>query len=281
VPKKTGTARAGYPEVMQAQTRASGHYRGGVGNSTDTTPLVLTGERTLPGIADENYWFRRHEAAYRATVPFVTGAVVLEAGCGEGYGGDLLATTAHRVVALDYDQLTTAHVRDAYRSLEVVRGDLQRLPLGDSSVDAVVCMQVIEHLWDQSGFVTECARVLRTAGTLMISTPNRLTFSPSGAVLNPFHTRELDAAELTELLTPSFVVTRMYGLRHGRRLTRFERRHGSVVAAQTAGPPETWSASVRRVVHRVRTRDFVIDEDDVDTSLDLVVVARKPTSADP
>ena len=33
--------------------------------------LVLTGERTLPGIPDENYWFRRHEAAYRALLPFL------------------------------------------------------------------------------------------------------------------------------------------------------------------------------------------------------------------
>ena len=32
-----------------------------------TTPaeLQLTGERTLPGVWQENYWFRRHEAGYR------------------------------------------------------------------------------------------------------------------------------------------------------------------------------------------------------------------------
>jgi SAM-dependent methyltransferase len=171
-------------------------------------------------------------------------------------------------------------VRDAYRTIAVVRGDLQHLPVADASVEAIVCMQVIEHLWDQPGFVAECARVLRTAGNLAISTPNRLTFSPTGEVLNPFHTRELSAAELAELLAPSFVVSRMYGLRHGRRLTRFERRRGSLVATQVAGPPEMWAASVRRAVHRVRAADFVIDEDDVDQSLDLVVVARKRTSAD-
>jgi SAM-dependent methyltransferase len=248
-----------------------------VPSGTGVTPLVLTGERTLPGIADENYWFRRHEAAYRAIVPFVTGAVVLEAGCGEGYGADLLAQTAHRVTALDYDALTVAHMHDAYRTVDVIRGDLQRLPLGDGAVDAVVCMQVIEHLWDQPGFIAECARVLGTAGTLVISTPNRLTFSPDGDVLNPFHTRELTAAELEDLLIPDFVVARMYGLRHGRRLTRFERRHGSLVSAQTAGPPETWPALARRCVRRVRTRDFTVDEHGVDDSLDLIAVARKRT----
>ncbi|MFL6240992.1 MAG: class I SAM-dependent methyltransferase [Actinomycetes bacterium] len=249
-------------------------------SATQETALVLTGERTLPAIPDENYWFRRHEAAYRAVVPFVTGAVALDAGCGEGYGAELMARTAGDVLALDYDALTAAHVHEAYPTVDVVRGDLQHLPLGDGSIDVVVCMQVIEHLWDQPGFVAECARVLRPAGTFIVSTPNRLTFSPSGQVLNPFHTRELAADELAELLAQRFVVTRLYGLRHGRRLARFERRRGSLVETQTAGPPDSWPAPVRRLVQRVRVKDFVVDEKDVDASLDLIVVARKRTVAD-
>ena len=52
--------------------------------------LALTGERTVPGIARENYWFRRHLVVYEALAPRCRG-VVLEAGCGEGYGADLLA----------------------------------------------------------------------------------------------------------------------------------------------------------------------------------------------
>ena len=31
---------------------------------TEPAALPLTGERTLPGIWQENYWLRRHEAAY-------------------------------------------------------------------------------------------------------------------------------------------------------------------------------------------------------------------------
>ncbi|HXV93478.1 MAG TPA: SAM-dependent methyltransferase, partial [Pseudonocardia sp.] len=53
--------------------------------------LPLTGERTVPGVPEENYWFRRHEVVYRALAPRCAGGVVLEAGCGEGYGADLLA----------------------------------------------------------------------------------------------------------------------------------------------------------------------------------------------
>ncbi len=72
--------------------------------------LELTGERTVPGIAHENYWFRRHEAAYLDLVRHCVGAVVLEAGCGEGYGAALIAGHAARVVALDYDELTAAQI---------------------------------------------------------------------------------------------------------------------------------------------------------------------------
>ena len=41
----------------------------------------------------------------------------------------------------------------------------------------VASLQVIEHLWDQPGFLAGCRRVLRPAGTLLLSTPNRTAMS--------------------------------------------------------------------------------------------------------
>lgn len=241
-------------------------------------PLTLTGERTLPGIPVENYWFRRHEAAYLALAPFTLGAVVLEAGCGEGYGAALLARTARRVVALDDDPAAAAHAARTYPQVEVVRTDLHRLPFTGGEAQVVASLQVIEHLADQEGFLAECARVLRPAGTLLVTTPNRLTFSPGrDTPRNPFHTRELSAGELVTMLERDFVVTRLLGLRHGRRLRRWERRHGPLVDAQLDGPPDTWSPRLRRRVERVRAGDFTLSRGDVDGSLDLAVVAyRRP-----
>jgi SAM-dependent methyltransferase len=236
--------------------------------------LPLTGERTLPGIAVENYWYRRHEAAYTALLPFCRGAVVLEAGCGEGYGAERIASVARCVIGVDYDAATVEHVKRAYPRVPVARGNLVALPFGDGVLDVVACLQVIEHLWDQPGFLRECARVLRPAGTLLLTTPNRLTFSPGNDAANPFHSRELSADELTELLgAEGFAVSRLLGLRHGPRLRRLDRRYGSLVAAQLAGPAATWHPSLRRDVAAVRARDFVIGRAGLDTSLDLLAVA--------
>ncbi len=164
--------------------------------------LPLTGERTIPGLAEENYWFRRHEVVYLRLRALCAGRDVLEAGCGEGYGADLIASAARRVIAVDYDAAAVAHVRARYPRVQVVAANLASLPLPDASVDVVVNFQVIEHLWDQPQFVTECLRVLRPGGLLLMSTPNRVTFSPGrDTPVNPFHTRELNAAELAELLT--------------------------------------------------------------------------------
>jgi SAM-dependent methyltransferase len=247
--------------------------------STDTAwaagDLVLTGERTLPGIPDENYWFRRHEAAYRSLLPFVLGAHVLEAGAGEGYGADLMRSGgASRVHALDYDVAAAAHIRTTYPHVRISRGDLQRLPYRDGAFDVVANLQTIEHLHDQPGFVAECARVLRPAGTLLMTTPNRLTFSPGRDIpLNPFHTRELSGAELSDLLAPHFSVTRAWGLRHGRRLQSVESRVGPLVEAQIVRAAADWSLPVRAAVHAVRANDFDVDATDLDASLDLVYVA--------
>lgn len=239
---------------------------------------MLTGERTLPGIAVENYWFRRHEVAYHHIAPWCRGATVLEAGCGEGYGAAGLARVAASVIGLDYDEPAVAHIARTYPEIAVVRGNLAQLPVRDGAIDVVVNMQVIEHLWDQPAFLAEVLRVLRPAGTLLLSTPNRITFSPGrDTPLNPYHTRELSAAELTELLQAAgFAIQRMYGIRHGRRLRGLDRRHGgSIIDAQLAGPAATWHPRLRADVASVRAADFEIHTADIDDSLDLLAVAVK------
>ena len=258
--------------------------------------MPLTGERTVPDLAEENYWFRRHEVVYRRLVERCRDRDVLEAGAGEGYGADLIADVARRVIGLDYDESSVAHIRARYPRVEMLHGNLAALPLPDASVDVVVNFQVIEHLWDQGQFVAECLRVLRPGGVLLMSTPNRITFTPGSDVpLNPFHTRELNAAEMTELLTEQgFVMEAMLGVYHGAGLRTLDARYGgSIIQAQIdrAVADAPWPADLLADVAAVTIDDFdLLDAGasdakgnqvgaagiDIDDSLDLVAIAVRP-----
>lgn len=239
----------------------------------------LTGERTLPGIWHESYWFRRHEAAYLAALPLGRGARVLDAGCGEGYGPAMLDDEGADVVGVDLDVPTLQHARASYPHVGFACGNLVAMPFRDGAFDTVVTLQVIEHLWDQPAFVAECARVTRPFGTLVMSTPNRLTFSPDHVPgtppTNPFHSRELDPGDIVELVAPHYDVVTLLGVSHGSRLAAWETEHGSLVDQQLAGEPDTWPVPLRDVVTSVEADDFEIDADDVARSLDLLLVAER------
>ncbi|GAA1480943.1 class I SAM-dependent methyltransferase [Gordonia sinesedis] len=255
------------------------------GSLSHDEQLALTGERTVPGIPAENYWFRRHEVAYDHIAGLCHGRRVLEAGAGEGYGAAMLAAAgAVSVTCVDYDDSAVAHMRRRYPDLIVHQANLVDLPLPDASVDTVVNFQVIEHLWDQPRFIAECLRVLRPGGELLISTPNRITFSPGLDVpLNPFHTRELDAAELTELLVDGgFELAQMRGVHHGERLRAIDAAWGgSIIDAQIrrALAGEEWPQALVDDVAGVCAGDFDIlaaADADIDASLDLLAIAVRP-----
>jgi SAM-dependent methyltransferase len=251
----------------------------------------LVGERTVPQLWPENNWFRRHELAYLALAPRIIEAIaapgasglLVEAGCGEGYGVELLRRAGvGRVAALDYDAATIGHARTTYPQLTgtLARANLAGLPLAGGCAAAITSFQVIEHLWTPGQFLDECARVLAPGGLLVVTTPNRLTFSPGlhrgQKPPNPFHAREFDADELRELIAGHLEVTEMLGVSHGPRLRAWQARHGDPIAAQLARPPDQWPSHVTELVRSVTADDFVLAPltGDAAAVLDLVVVAR-------
>ena len=241
---------------------------------TSGAELPLTGERTLPGIPDENYWFRRHVAAYRFARRHVEGRI-LDAGAGEGYGADLLRGPGRSVVALEVDPTVTGHGARRYPGVRWIRGDLCRLPLADRSLDGVVALQVLEHLHCAEGFVEACARALRPEGTLVLSTPNARTFP---AQRNPFHVREYDAGQLRTLLAGSFQRVEVMGTMHRVPLRALDRVLGGSVQGYLAGqPPSECPAWLRLFLRTVRSWDFRIT-DRIDGALDLVAVCGGPAA---
>ncbi len=251
--------------------------------TADTTRpgLPLTGERTLPGIDKENYWFRRHEVAYRWITEHVSVAHydLLEAGCGEGYGADILQRAGARVTAIDYDTAAIEHAVRAYPAVRAAVGNLAELPVPAASQDVVVSLQVIEHLWNLPEFLRDIRQILHPGGTVVLSTPNRLTFSPGVArgekPTNPFHVEEFDGEQLAELLADAgFGEIEMYGISHSAELRSREERSGSLVDRQVAAIlSQNWPPTLAADVAAITVDDFVVHPHRAD-ALDLLAVAR-------
>ena len=243
----------------------------------------------MPGIARERYWFARHVAGYRRAATAVAahrsqGALqdpVLDAGCGEGYGAELLAgevgATAGddvaQVVGVDYAPDVVAHAAARYPRQQFAVAEVSALPFGDRAFAAVVSSQVIEHLWDVDAWVRETARVLADAGVLAVLTPNRLTFTPGGGPpTNPFHATEFDPDELEAALAGHFTVVDVSGIGHGPRLAGIEQKRGVALPdAQAASAWQHWPGWLVETVHSTVPGDFAATAPA--ESLDLIALA--------
>ena len=183
-------------------------------------PLSLTGERTLPDVPAENYWYRRHLAVYEWIAERARGLRVADLACGEGYGSDVLARSAAEVVGIDANPQAHEHARARYRRPNL-RFDRRLVEEFEGPCDAVVFLQTIEHVHAPGEL---CERLAAAAPLAYISTPNRLTLAPAGAERsgNPWHLREYDAGEYRDLLEPHFESVELLGLFHAGKLRLHE-----------------------------------------------------------
>src|SRR6476619_6866450 len=182
-------------------------------------PLPLTGERTLPDVPEENYWYRRHLAVYEWIAARVAGKRVVDMACGEGYGSHVLAGTAAGVVGVDANPEAHEHAR-----LRYVRPNLRyERDLVESFAepcDAVVFLQTIEHVEDAGAILEHFKQMLEPGGVAYVSTPNLLTLAPPGAEKsdNPWHVHEYRAEEFRRLCEDHFPAVEVFGLFHARKL---------------------------------------------------------------
>jgi 2-polyprenyl-3-methyl-5-hydroxy-6-metoxy-1,4-benzoquinol methylase len=207
--------------------------------------------------------------------------VVVEAGAGEGYGAELLRVSgAARVIALDYDESAVGHIQRTYPHVEAVRANLIDIRVADETANLVVSMQVVEHLWDVRTFLSECQRVLQPGGRLVISTPNRLVFSPGLArnekPLNPFHVEEFDAEQLADLIRAAgFTSVKAHGLHHAQRIAAFEATSGPLVPRLVqldVHDMTAWPSDLADLVYATTAADFTVS-DMVEGAHDLIVTA--------
>ncbi|MEH2413099.1 class I SAM-dependent methyltransferase, partial [Nostoc sp.] len=176
--------------------------------------MEFTGERYVPSLNGQIKYEHLHR--YALCVDYVAGKSVLDIACGEGYGCALFASAAKSVVGVDINSEVVEYATNEYSTHNNVRflvGSCDSVPLPDNSVDVVTSFETIEHHDKHEEMMQEIKRVLKPGGVLIISSPNRLTYSDEPKYSNPFHVKELYYDELAALLRRYFGYVEIYGQR--------------------------------------------------------------------
>jgi len=169
--------------------------------------LKRTGERLLPWDPHNPQTLYEHVQRYYFATQFCAGKRVLDVGSGEGYGSNMLATVAESVIAIDLAPEATQWAARKYvrTNLNFVCGSATAIPIGrNSSFDVAVCFELLEHIEEQEELLAEIKRLLKPNGILILSTPNRSTYSDEPGYKNPFHKKELYFPEFCKLVGERF-----------------------------------------------------------------------------
>ena len=241
-------------------------------------PLSLTGERTLPDVPAENYWYRRHLVVYEWIAARVAGRRVVDLACGEGYGSAVLGRAAASVTGVDANPEAFEHARLKYTAGGVTF-ERHMVELWTGDVDCVVFLQTIEHVHDPGAVLDHIRDLVGPGGVAYVSTPNVLTLAPKGQARsgNPWHLVEYRPDEYRDLCARHFGSVELYGLHHARKLRAHQ------VAIERLGWDRAHAALritkpfYDRFTPAISVRDFALVPDaarPLERALDLLAVLR-------
>lgn len=238
-------------------------------------PLHLTGERTLPDVPEENYWFQRHLAVYEWIAARAHARRIVDLACGEGYGSAVLGRTAASVVGVDANPEAHEHARAKYTGGNV-RFERDMVETWTGDVDCVVFLQTIEHVQDPGAVLDRLRELAGPGGVAYVSTPNVLTLAPAGQARsgNPWHVREYAPEEYRDLCAAHFAQVDLLGLFHARKLRVHELaiRHAGwdAIHARTRITKPFYD----RFTPAISVRDFRLRRAGLERALDLLAVLR-------
>lgn len=176
--------------------------------------MEFSGERYVPELGGEIRLEHVHRYAF--CLPYVKGKDVLDAACGEGYGSAYLARHARSVLGVDIAAEAVQHARQSYAGIENLRyevADACALTLPEASFDVVVSFETLEHVLAQEALMQGFSRVLKPSGLLLISSPDKRTYSDIPGYRNEFHVKELYRDEFEALIGRHFRRHRLLGQR--------------------------------------------------------------------
>jgi 2-polyprenyl-3-methyl-5-hydroxy-6-metoxy-1,4-benzoquinol methylase len=104
-------------------------------------------------------------------LPALACGQLLDIGCGNGSFLAGMRERGWEVQGLEPDSEAADLARKRH-GLKVITGTLEETSLSVSSVDAITLNHVIEHVPDPVGLLSECRRILKPGGKLVVATPN-------------------------------------------------------------------------------------------------------------
>ena len=146
---------------------------------------------------------------YNWASSFCENKEILEVACGSGAGLGLLASKARRVHAGDVMAPLVDRVRSHYGSRVTVEVmDAEILPFPSASLDVVIILEALYYVPNPEQFVSECRRVLRPGGFVLITNSNKdmPDFNPS-----PYSRTYHGVVELGQLFGPDAFHTAFFG----------------------------------------------------------------------
>ena len=188
--------------------------------------ILQTAERSTQLDPSENVIFQRHLIAYKEASKIITKGTVLEIGSGEGYAIIELLKNADKYIAIDkYNTEIPESIKDTNK-IEFKQYEVPPIKdIADNSVDFVVTFQVIEHIQNDTLFVSEIYRVLKPGGKLILTTPN----SNMSLSRNPWHVREYTVDQMEKILKTSFSNSIVQGVYGNDKIMRYYEKNKSSV----------------------------------------------------
>ena len=248
--------------------------KGGMPGERHQPPERIDPARDMPGIVSH------HKTKYLFALDLIGRGRVLDIGCGVGYGSAVLEESDSLVVGIDVARDALEIARRTYAGDHVLfaQMDGECLAFDDACFDAIVCLEAIEHFNDPQRHLREVARVLKSGGLYVLSTPRPgMGGHPDE---NPYHRHEFTKSELEVMLQRHFGEVSILGQRRVQSSAHRALQKADMLGFRKLGyiRPLARKASKllgTRATEDAVVEDFIIDQRGADEGSEFVCICRR------
>ncbi|TAL52477.1 MAG: class I SAM-dependent methyltransferase [Nanoarchaeota archaeon] len=247
--------------------------------------LLFSGERLHPKQDDLNAI--SYNKQYHFVADYLKGKVVLDNACGNGLGSQIYLRKAKELFGIDISKEAVENARKlnprgSFKAMDAIKLEIKQ------KFDAIVSFATLEHIKEYKKYLSECKRVLKPKGILIIETPN-VDFYSRVDRTSHFHETEFSSEGLREALEQSgFTIREFWGVSFSQRA----RSYISRIEAKRKNPlydflfkiylplsiyiPKGMKSKLRKSVSKAEfNEDDVIISKELDKAHEFIVIANK------